>query len=207
MNRIAVLAAGLLLALTSTAQAANPRVELTTSLGPIVLELYPAKAPKTVENFLGYVKSGFYEGTLFHRVIRGFMIQGGGLTEQMEKKTTRAPIANEADNGLSNERGTIAMARTGDPDSATSQFFINTVTNAALDFKNKTPRGWGYCVFGRVVDGMETVTAIESRPTANRNYRSDVPVEPVFIEKARLIGEEPAETEATGNEEGRNGQD
>ena len=141
MNRLLALTAALLLGLGTAAEAANPKVELTTTRGPIVLELYPEKAPKTVENFLGYVESGFYEGTLFHRVIRGFMIQGGGLTEQMERKETRAPIENEADNGLLNERGTIAMARTGDPDSATAQFFINTVSNGALNHKNKSRRG------------------------------------------------------------------
>ena len=202
MNRALALTAALLLGLAAPLQAANPKVELTTNHGPIVLELYPEKAPKTVENFLGYVESGFYEGTLFHRVIRGFMIQGGGLTEQMERKETRAPIDNEADNGLLNERGTIAMARTGDPHSATAQFFINTVSNGMLNHKGKNMSGWGYCVFGRVVDGLETVTAIESLPTGNRAGRGDVPLEPALIERARLLVEGAAEGPAAGGETG-----
>ena len=199
MTRILALATALLLSLSAPIQAANPKVELTTTHGPIVLELYADKAPKTVENFLAYVESGFYEQTLFHRVIRGFMIQGGGLTEQMERKQTRAPIDNEADNGLLNERGTIAMARTGNPHSATAQFFINTVSNGMLNHKNKSQRGWGYCVFGRVVEGLETVTAIESQKTGSRGGRRDVPVEPIFIEKARLISEQPAEAPAAAD--------
>ena len=144
MKRILALTAALLLGLSGAADATNPKVELSTTKGPIVLELFPEKAPKTVENFLAYVESGFYEGTLFHRVIRGFMIQGGGLTGEMERKETRAPIENEADNGLLNERGTIAMARTGNPHSATAQFFINTVSNGNLNHSNKSRRGWGY---------------------------------------------------------------
>ena len=200
MKRILALTAALLLGLSGAADAANPKVELSTTKGPIVLELFPEQAPKTVENFLGYVESGFYEGTLFHRVIRGFMIQGGGLTGEMERKATRAPIENEADNGLLNERGTIAMARTGNPHSATAQFFINTVSNGPLNHKNKSQRGWGYCVFGKVVEGLETVTAIETGPTTTRGGRRDVPAEPVYIKRARLIAEAPAAEPAATEE-------
>ena len=196
MTRLLALSAALLLGLSTPLHAANPKVELTTTHGPIVLELYPEKAPKSVENFLGYVESGFYDGTIFHRVIRGFMIQGGGLTEQMERKETRAPIENEATNGLLNERGSVAMARTGDPHSATAQFFINTVSNGFLNHKGKTARGWGYAVFGRVVEGMDTVTNIESRPTSAHGGRRDVPVEPIFIEKARVVTAPIAEESA-----------
>ena len=131
-----------------------PKIVLETNFGKITLELDPAAAPKSVENFLTYVRDGFYNGTIFHRVIKGFMIQGGGFTEDVQQKPTRTAIQNEADNGLKNLRGTIAMARTPDPHSASSQFFINTVDNAFLDFTAKTPKGWGYCVFGKVVEGM-----------------------------------------------------
>ena len=165
---------------------ANPQVELETSLGKIVLELYPAKAPKSVENFLTYAKAGQYDGTIFHRVIPGFMIQGGGFTADMKQKPTRAPIANEADNGLGNQRGTIAMARTGDPDSATCQFFINTVDNAGLNFKSKTPQGWGYTVFGKVVSGLDVVDKIAKVSTATKQGFADVPVQPVTIVKATV---------------------
>ena len=161
-----------------------PRVKLTTTLGDLVLELDAEKAPATVANFLRYVEDAFYDGTLFHRVIRGFMIQGGGLESGMRRKATRAPIRNEADNGLRNVAGAIAMARTGDPHSATAQFFINTVDNASLDFRSKTPEGWGYCVFGRVVEGMDVVARIESVPTGARSGHRDVPVEEVRIERA-----------------------
>jgi len=164
--------------------AENPKVMLETTLGDITIELYTDKAPSTVKNFLEYVDSGFYDGTIFHRVIRGFMIQGGGLTEAMKDKSTREPISNEADNGLKNERGTIAMARTGYPHSATSQFFINTVDNAFLNFRSKATEGYGYCVFGKVVKGMDVVDAIEKVQTVNRAGHQDVPMNPVIIKKA-----------------------
>ncbi|HHT9138444.1 MAG TPA: peptidylprolyl isomerase [Candidatus Wunengus sp. YC60] len=162
----------------------NPRILLETSKGVITLELDSKAAPKTVENFLGYVQEGFYDGTIFHRVIKGFMIQGGGFTEDMRQKSTHAPIDNEADNGLQNKRGTVAMARTMDPHSATAQFFINTVDNSFLDHKGKTSSGWGYCVFGKVVEGMNVVDAIESVSTTSRAGQRDVPATPVIIERA-----------------------
>ncbi len=165
--------------------AANPRVALQTSKGEIVLELEPAKAPKTVENFLEYVKSGFFTDTIFHRVIQGFMIQGGGFTADMKQKSTRPPVVNEAATGLSNQRGTIAMARTNDPNSATAQFFINTVDNPNLDYKN--PGNPGYTAFGRVVKGMDVVDAIAGVATGNRGMYQNVPVDPVVIEKATVL--------------------
>lgn len=185
-----VLAAVLLV--PALALAANPRVELTTSQGNIVLELYPKAAPETVANFLRYVDDGFYDGTVFHRVINGFMIQGGGFDADLRQKDTRAPIKNEADSGLRNERGTIAMARTGDPHSATAQFFINLVSNRSLDHTDKTPRGWGYAVFGKVVEGMDTVERIATVPTGGGKLAggprvADVPRTPVVIEKARRL--------------------
>jgi peptidyl-prolyl cis-trans isomerase B (cyclophilin B) len=163
-----------------------PLVEILTSKGTIIIELDPKAAPKTVENFLGYVNDGTYDGTIFHRVIKAFMIQGGGFVPQMMQKKTREPIVNEADNGLKNLRGTIAMARTMEPHSATSQFFINTVDNSFLDHTAKNARGWGYCVFGKVVDGMDTVDAITSVKTANKMGHQDVPVVPVVIEKVTV---------------------
>jgi peptidyl-prolyl cis-trans isomerase B (cyclophilin B) len=164
-----------------------PRVALETSKGRIVLELDAARAPKTVENFLAYVRSGHYDGTVFHRVIDGFMIQGGGFTADMVQKPTRAPVANEADNGLKNRRGTIAMARTGDPDSATAQFFVNLVDNTPLDFRSKTVQGWGYTVFGHVVEGMDVVDAIAKVATGRRGPYENVPVDPVVIQKAEIL--------------------
>jgi peptidyl-prolyl cis-trans isomerase B (cyclophilin B) len=165
----------------------NPKVVVDTSKGKIVLELYAAKAPGTVKNFLAYVDAGFYEGTIFHRVIPKFMIQGGGLSADMKKKRTQAPIRNEADNGLDNERGTIAMARTQNPHSATAQFFINTVDNNFLNHKNKSAQGWGYVVFGRVVEGMGVVDAIAKVKTVIRGGHRDVPAQAVVITKvARL---------------------
>jgi peptidyl-prolyl cis-trans isomerase B (cyclophilin B) len=149
--------------------------------------LLPEKAPSTVKNFLSYVNAGFYDGTIFHRVIKGFMIQGGGFTPDMQIKSTQAPIKNEADNGLKNKRGTVAMARTSQPDSATSQFFINTVDYHFLDFRNKTSAGWGYCVFGKVVDGMDAVDAIEKLATGKKGMHRDVPTEPAIITKAAVI--------------------
>ena len=167
--------------------AANPRVLLDTTKGRIVLELYPGKAPKTVKNFLDYVKAGQYNGVIFHRVIPGFMVQGGGFTPDMKEKPTRAPIQNEADNGLSNDRGTIAMARTGDPHSASAQFFINVGNNASLNHTSKTVQGWGYTVFGKVVEGMEVADAIVAVPTTSKGPYDDVPVEPVVIRKASVV--------------------
>lgn len=165
----------------------NPRVLISTSLGDMVVELQPQEAPKTVANFLQYVEDGFYDGTIFHRIIDGFMVQGGGLTPDMVKKPTRAPIVNEADNGLRNIPGTIAMARTTDPHSATSQFFINVAVNSDLDFREKTPRAWGYAVFGRVIKGMDVLQAIKGVPTGTEAGRSDVPLEPVIIHSITLI--------------------
>ena len=165
----------------------NPKVVLDTSNGKIVLELYPEKAPETVKNFLNYVDEKFYDRTIFHRVIPKFMIQGGGFTADMNRKPTGAPIKNEADKGLNNDRGTIAMARTGDPHSATAQFFISTVNNDFLNHKSKTQQGWGYAAFGRVVEGMATVDAISSVKTTTRGPYRDVPVEPVVIKSARRL--------------------
>lgn len=166
----------------------KPRVKLTTSLGNIVLELDPAKAPKTVENFLSYVNDGFYNGTIFHRVISNFMIQGGGFSKDFKKKDTKAPIQNEANNGLSNKRGTIAMARTSDPHSATAQFFINVVDNNFLDFRAKTMRGWGYAVFGKVIEGMDTADKIRKTKTGSGGpFPRDVPQETVEIISAEVV--------------------
>jgi peptidyl-prolyl cis-trans isomerase B (cyclophilin B) len=162
----------------------NPQVALQTSKGKIVLELYPDKAPVTVKNFLEYVDSDFYDGTIFHRVIKDFMIQGGGFTSDMKRKKTQDPIVNEADNGLKNAKGTIAMARTMDPHSATAQFFINLKDNAFLDFKSKTPRGWGYTVFGKVIQGMDVVEAIGTSPTTSKGRHRNVPADTVLIEEA-----------------------
>jgi peptidyl-prolyl cis-trans isomerase B (cyclophilin B) len=167
------------------------QVKLETSMGDIVIALDSTAAPVTVANFLGYVNSGFYDGTIFHRVIPGFMIQGGGMTDSMKEKSTRTPIKNEAGNGLTNDRGTIAMARTNDPNSATAQFFINTVTNSFLNHTANTDQGWGYCVFGKVIEGMEVVDVIAKTPTGNRGPYSDVPVTPVVIKKASVVGTAP----------------
>ena len=169
------------------AKAGNPRVELDTTMGKIVIELDPDKAPKTVENFLGYVKSGFYDGTIFHRVIPGFMIQGGGFTPDMKQKATQPPIENEADNGLKNKRGTLSMARTNDPMSATSQFFINVHDNRPLDFTSKTPGGWGYAVFATVVEGMDVADKIVNVKRGNRGPYGDVPETTIEIRKATLL--------------------
>ncbi len=166
--------------------AAPPRVQLVTTLGDITIELYPDKAPKSVENFLAYVKDGFYNGTIFHRVIGNFMIQGGGFTEDLRQKPTRAAIPIESKNGLSNLRGTVAMARTADPNSATAQFFINTVDNPRLDYTSESNPG--YAVFGKVVSGMDVVDKIRAVETgAQGPFRSDVPVKPVVIEKASVV--------------------
>ena len=165
----------------------NPIVILHTNMGDIKLELNPEKAPVTVENFIKYVKEGHYDGTIFHRVISNFMIQGGGFDKDMTQKPTGAPIKNEADNGLKNEIGTIAMARTQDPDSATAQFFINVADNSFLNFSSKTIQGWGYAVFGKVVDGMDVVNTIKNVKTTTQGYYENVPVSPVIIEKAELV--------------------
>lgn len=159
-------------------------VTLKTNYGDITLELFADKAPNTVENFLSYVKDGFYDGTIFHRVIDGFMIQGGGMTADMEQKSTKAPIKNEANNGVANAAGTIAMARTNDPHSATAQFFINVKNNDFLNFSSESMNGWGYCVFGKVASGMDVVEKIKNVRTGNHGYHQDVPVEPVVIENA-----------------------
>ncbi|NWG30092.1 MAG: peptidyl-prolyl cis-trans isomerase [Rhodocyclaceae bacterium] len=162
-------------------------IKLTTNLGAITLELDAEKAPKTVANFLDYVQAGHYDGTIFHRVINGFMIQGGGFTPGMKQKPTKAPIENEAANGLKNVRGTIAMARTSDPHSATAQFFINVADNDFLDFRAPSGNGWGYCVFGRVVEGMDVVDKIKGVKTGSKGFHQDVPVEDVIIEKAEVV--------------------
>jgi len=194
--RLAATIAGIaLISISSTLAQATEKtmVEMVTSKGTITLELYPDKAPITVSNFLDYVDSGFYDGTIFHRVIRNFMIQGGGFDKELNRKPTQDPIKNEAANGLRNERGTIAMARTQIPDSATSQFFINTSDNPALDYRNDTPQGIGYCVFGRVVEGEAVIDAIQSARTGSQRGMQDVPVEAIVIEKVTRI--QPAETQ------------
>lgn len=164
----------------------SPQVVLETTKGNIVIALEAENAPISVENFLGYVESGYYEGTVFHRVIDGFMIQGGGFTQNMSQKETQGTIQNEADNGLKNKRGTVAMARRPDPHSATAQFFVNTVDNGPLDHKSKDPQGWGYAVFGEVVEGMDVVDAIAKVKTGSHKGMGDVPTEPVIIQKAYL---------------------
>ena len=170
-------------------KATASKVLIKTSLGDMTVELYPDKAPKTVENFLAYVNAGFYDGTIFHRVIDNFMIQGGGFTRDLRQKPTRPAIANEAKNGLSNLRGTLAMARTGDPNSATAQFFINVVDNPRLDYTSDASGAtWGYCVFGKVTSGLDVIDKIKAVPTgAQGPFKSDVPTTPVVIEKISVI--------------------
>ena len=163
------------------------RVKLTTSQGPIVLELDEAKAPVTVANFLKYVDAGHYDGTIFHRVIDGFMVQGGGFTKDMRQKPVQAPIKNEGANGLKNANYTVAMARTGVRDSATSQFFINVKQNDFLNYSGESPQGWGYAVFGKVVEGTDVVDKIKGVPTGNSGGHQDVPRTPVTIEKAERV--------------------
>jgi peptidyl-prolyl cis-trans isomerase B (cyclophilin B) len=165
----------------------NPKVEMETSKGKMVIELFPEKAPETVKNFLNYVEAKFYDGTIFHRVIPNFMIQGGGFTSDMKRKSAGAPIKNEADNGLKNDRGTIAMARTGDPHSATAQFFINSVNNDFLNHKGKTQQGWGYVVFGKVISGMNVIDAISAVKTVTRGGYRDIPAETIEIRSARVL--------------------
>jgi cyclophilin family peptidyl-prolyl cis-trans isomerase len=190
MSRFPATAAFLLtLAAAGGALADEPKVRMETSVGTITIELFPDKAPATVKNFLGYADEGFYNGTVFHRVIPGFMIQGGGYTPQMQEKPTHAPIKNEADNGLKNDRGTIAMARTSEPNSATSQFFINLKSNDFLNHTGKSLRGWGYAVFGKVISGMDVVDKIAAVTTGTHpKGLKDVPKTPVVIEKVTRIG-------------------
>ena len=164
-----------------------PKVQLCTSVGDIVIELDSVRAPKTTENFLDYVRDGHYDGTIFHRVIDNFMIQAGGFESDMKSKQPRASIENEADNGLRNTLGTIAMARTSDPHSASAQFFINVGDNAFLDFKSRSSDGWGYCVFGAVIEGMQVVEKIVKSPTARRAGHQDVPIEEIVIDSAREL--------------------
>lgn len=171
------------------AAAAGPRVEMTTSAGRIVLELDADKAPVSTANFLQYAREGFYNGTVFHRVIPGFMIQGGGFTARMEQKPTRAPITNEAGNGLKNVRGSVAMARRGDPNSASSQFFINHVDNSGLDAPR--PDGYGYAVFGKVTEGLDVVDKIAGVATGDRGMFQNVPLEPIVIQTVKLITDKP----------------
>jgi cyclophilin family peptidyl-prolyl cis-trans isomerase len=172
----------------SLGAAANPQVLLTTSRGNITLELYEDQAPKSVENFLAYARSGHYQSTIFHRVIPGFMIQGGGLTKSLDLKSTREAIENEADNGLSNRRGTVAMARKADPHSATSQFFINVGNNYRLDHvSDASGSTWGYAVFGEVIDGMDVVDAIAQVETTARSGHENVPKEPIVIENVEIV--------------------
>ena len=165
----------------------TPRVKLETSMGDMVIQLDAEKAPKTVDNFLTYVKEGFYDGTIFHRVIGNFMIQGGGFEPNMKQKTTHEAVENEANNGLKNDRYTLAMARTSDPHSATAQFFINVSDNDFLNFTAPTPNGWGYAVFGKVVEGTEVVDQIKGVKTGTKGFHQDVPTEDVVIEKATVI--------------------
>ncbi|HMC17078.1 MAG TPA: peptidylprolyl isomerase [Albitalea sp.] len=180
---LAVLCAGLVAAPLALAQ----KVKLATSAGDIVIELDAAKAPKTVENFVQYVKSGQFNGTVFHRVIPNFMIQGGGFEAGMKQKPTDAPLRNEANNGLKNEHYTLAMARTSDPHSASSQFFINTKDNDFLNFKSESASGWGYAVFGKVIEGKDVVDAIEGVKTGRKGFHDDVPLEDVVIERAVVV--------------------
>ncbi len=171
------------------ANTTNPKVKIETTLGDIVLELDAQNAPVSTQNFMTYVKAGHYDGTIFHRVIPNFMIQGGGMNPDMSEKETRAPIKNEANNSLKNERGTVAMARTNDPHSATSQFFINVKDNGFLNFTREDMQGWGYAVFGKVVEGMDVVDKIEAVKTGNKGYHQDVPQEPVIMKKVTVIEE------------------
>ena len=188
-SAIAALALGGISATSPSAQAdesSSPQVTFETTHGSFVLELDRDMAPETVENFLTYVRDGFYEGTIFHRVIAGFMIQGGGFSNEFNQLNTRAPIRNEADRGLENDRGTIAMARTSDPHSATAQFFINVVDNDFLNHRSPTAQGWGYAAFGRIVEGMDTVDGIAAVETGSRGMFQDVPKETIVIQKTRI---------------------
>lgn len=163
------------------------KVKMTTSLGDVIIEVNNEKAPKSAANFLAYVKDGFYNGTVFHRIIPGFMAQGGGFDKDFKEKTSKAPINNEADNGLKNERGSLAMARTGDPHSASSQFFINYKDNDFLNYSSKTPQGWGYAVFAKVVEGMDVVDKMEKVATGSKNGHQNVPKENIVIENVEIV--------------------
>ncbi len=185
MKQLLLLAVGLLMNWCAFATAANPTVEMKTSMGTVVIELYPDKAPKSVANFLQYAKDGFYNGTIFHRVIDGFMIQGGGFEPGMKEKPTRAPIENEAKNGLKNGAGTLAMARTQDPHSASAQFYINLVDNRSLDYPSFD--GWGYAVFGKVTQGLDIVQKIAKVQTGGSGMFRDVPTTAVKIESIKLL--------------------
>ena len=192
MLACALLLLPLLAAFTASAQNTNPIVIVKTSMGSFNIELYPDKAPETVKNFLLYVDEGFYAGTLFHRVIDGFMIQGGGLDKEMNRKKTREGIVNEAGNKIKNTVGTVAMARTGDPNSATAQFFVNVNDNTPLDYRDSSREGIGYCVFGKVVQGMDVVEKIKAVPTGVKNGMRDVPQTPVVIESITRAKATPA---------------
>jgi len=184
-----LLAFALLIGFSLTANAANPQVIMTTNVGAITIELFADKAPKSVGNFLKYVQNGFYNGTIFHRVISNFMIQGGGFGTDFQRKPTDASIMNEANNGLKNVKGTLAMARTSDPHSATAQFFINVKDNDFLNHSSPTPRGWGYAVFGKVIKGMNVVEKIRNVETGSKGpLRQDVPQTDIIIEKVEVIG-------------------
>ena len=172
---------------TGAKMSTNPKVKIETTMGDIVLELDAQKAPVSTANFLSYVNEGFYDGTIFHRVIPGFMIQGGGMNPDMTEKPTKAPIKNEANNGLLNHRGTVAMARTSEPHSASSQFFINVSDNDFLNFQSETSQGWGYAVFGKVIEGMDVVDKIVGVETGQVKFYRDVPKEPVIMKKASII--------------------
>lgn len=187
-------------ATTVATEAAAPKVVFTTSVGDFTVELYPDKAPKTVENFLEYVNSGFYDGTAFHRVVDNFMVQGGGFTRELKHKPTRPAITNEANNGLSNMRGTLAMARTMDPHSATAQFFVNVVDNPRIDYSgDQNAQTWGYCVFGKVISGMDVIDKIKALPTgAMGPFLSEVPTPLPVIEKATLVKADSTDASATG---------
>ncbi|MGD9007286.1 MAG: peptidylprolyl isomerase [Desulfobacteraceae bacterium] len=180
------------IAFSAHAQSPDPKVQIQTTMGAIIVELDAKTAPKTVANFLDYVRNGFYDGTIFHRVIKNFMIQGGGFTPDMKTKPTKEPITNEAGNGLKNLTGTIAMARTSAPHSATSQFFINVKDNHFLNHRAKRGQFWGYCVFGKVVKGMEVVKAIETVPTVVRSGHADVPAKNVVIKTIKILEQTPA---------------
>lgn len=196
LNRLTLLLACILLVLPlgqASADDQHPRVRIVTTYGDILLELDREKAPKSVQNFLNYVQEGFYDGTIFHRVIDGFMIQGGGFSQDFQKKPTHSPVENEANNGLKNLNGTIAMARTNDPHSATAQFFINVANNGFLDHRSPSPRGWGYAVFGNVVEGMDVVEKIRRSPTSSGGpFRKDVPQTAIIIERVTLDAGMPA---------------
>ena len=193
----------ILLAISLSAQAQNPRVEMRTNLGVITLELQPENAPETVKNFLQYVKDGFYNGTIFHRVIADFMVQGGGFTPDMQQKKTRDPIKHEGGNGLKNQVGTIAMARTAEPHTATSQFFINVVDNQMLDFRGPGPQEVGYTVFGKVVTGLDVVNKIRNVQTTSKGGHQNVPVQTVLIERVTLLEAAAAKPAAKSDTKGK----